>query len=206
MFSIRNPVSSFLTPASVLPFLVIVAGAAPCFEAAEAAAISHGRVGLHGMVVFGNGSKYFIEHIPMLHPPHDYQVVAEVRFFVRGQSVRENFSNATFTLKPSANFSLDEFISGELIGFKGSIYSGSFEQDGKVLSGLENVEVEVVAVLFTRQLPGESNVPFFEVDDGENTYRTNAITPRRSDQRIENRRTGEELWCVLAPEFFQFCP
>jgi hypothetical protein len=206
MLFIQNSVSSFIYSAFVLSFLVIVGGASVSSHAANARDASHGRVGLHGMVVFGNGSKYFIEHIPMFHPPHDYQVVAEVRLSTRGQSVRENFSNASFTLKPNANFSLDEFISGELTGFKGSIYSGSFEQDGKVLSGLENVEVEVAAILFARQLPAESNVPFFEVEDGENTYRTNAITPRRSDQRIENRRTGEELWCVLAPEFFELCP
>lgn len=36
-----------------------------------------GRSGLHGMVIFGHGP-YFIEHIPMLQSPHDFQIVAEV--------------------------------------------------------------------------------------------------------------------------------
>ncbi|MBK7961293.1 MAG: hypothetical protein IPK04_08855 [Bdellovibrionales bacterium] len=36
-----------------------------------------GRKGLHGMVLFGS-DPYFLEHIPMLTPPHDFQIITEI--------------------------------------------------------------------------------------------------------------------------------
>lgn len=49
-----------------------------------------GRSGLHGMVVFGKGT-YFIEHIPMLHPPHDFRSSQALR----SQTNQDKFENQT---------------------------------------------------------------------------------------------------------------
>ena len=73
-----------------------------------------GRRALHGMVLFGAGP-YFLEHIPMLSPPHDFQIIAQVNLTGKnGKPLKGDFSSATFTLKPAADFSLNDYVAGKI--------------------------------------------------------------------------------------------
>lgn len=165
-----------------------------------------GRPALHGMVLYGSEGSYFLDHIPMNHAPHDFQVVAQVKLKDKtGSAISGDFSNAAFTLKPATNFSLNDYVAGRLKKFKGTIHSGSFEQGGPVVKGLDAVEVEVELLKLARQIPAESTAPVVEVSSQIDAFELNVITPARSFQSIKNKRTGKELWCVKGPNFFEFC-
>jgi hypothetical protein len=165
-----------------------------------------GRKSLHGMVLVGAGP-YFLEHIPMLSAPHDFQIIAEVTLKdAKGKEVKRDFSKKGFTLKPGSNFGLNDYLAGRLKSFTGSVHEGSFEQGGKVLKGLEAVQVEVVALKHARQLPAASSEESFFYNDGASEFISNVITDQRNVQAITNKTTGARLWCVTGPDFFDPCP
>ncbi|MBC7467591.1 MAG: hypothetical protein H7256_16490 [Bdellovibrio sp.] len=165
-----------------------------------------GRVSVHGMVIFGSGP-YFIEHIPMLHAPHDFQIVASVEILDKtGKLLTPDFSNQGFTFEPSANFSLDDFMAGKITHIEGSIHEGSFEQGGKIIPGFESIVIAVTKMNLVRQLPSEGAQTFFEVSDLKYTYQTNIITPKNSVQNLENKTLHKNLWCVVGPDFYDPCP
>jgi hypothetical protein len=165
-----------------------------------------GRKALHGMVVFGSGP-YFLEHIPMLTPPHDFQIITEVVLKNKnGSLINQNFSNKGFTLKPSSSFSLNDYVAGRLQVFTGSIFQGSFEQNGRMVPSLDEVTVQVKSYKVIRQLPGSStSETLIQLSDGKSTFESNVIRPQQNFQMIRNVKTGEVLWCVKAPDFFESC-
>lgn len=165
-----------------------------------------GRKSLHGMVIFGNGS-YFIEHIPMLHPPHDFQIIASVKIHdINGNTLKPNLANEGFTLKPNNQFSLNDFLAGKIKRFSAEIYQGSFEQSGSILNGYEKVEIAIQKIELARQLPDESNQNFFEaIDSSGNIFKSSIITPKNNVQQILNKTTSKQLWCVVGPDFFEPC-
>lgn len=164
-----------------------------------------GRRALHGMVLFGAGP-YFLEHIPMLTPPHDFQIITEVTLKNKnGVAVKLDLSRQGFTLKPSSTFSLNDYVAGRLKNFTASIHRGSFEQGGQVVSGLEAVMVEIQSYRIIRQLPGQSQEKWIQLNDGKNLFESNVIRPNQNVQLIRNASTGEILWCVKGPDFFDPC-
>jgi hypothetical protein len=164
-----------------------------------------GRMAMHGMVVFGAGP-YFLEHIPMLSPPHDWQIIAEVSFTdAKGKPVVADFSNAGFTFNPSASFSLNDYVSGSVHEFTGTIFKGSFEKGGTAVDGLDGVLVAVKELKLVRQLPSAATQKTFTVIDAKNHYETNVIRTDDNVQRIRNTTTNTTLWCVVAPDFFEPC-
>lgn len=166
-----------------------------------------GRSGLHGMVVFGKGT-YFIEHIPMLHPPHDFQILASITIKNKsGQILKPDLSKKSFTLKPKINFSLNDLIQGPLKQFEAELYEGSFEQNGKIVTGYEDLLIKIESIPLARQLPDTAKDTFFEITDySGNIFRTEIITPQNNIQLIKNMNTHKTLWCVVGPDFFEFCP
>lgn len=187
-------------------FLLILSLIAGQVLACPVALKPGGRSGLHGMVIFGKGS-YFIEHIPMLHPPHDFQIVASIVIRdTSGNILSPDLSGDGFTLKPSGHFSLNDLVNGQIKTFSGEIYQGSFEQSGKVMPGFEKINIEITKLELVRQLPDEAKQAFFQVaDSSSNIYRTNIITPKSNRQLIENKTLSKELWCVVGPDFFEPC-
>lgn len=164
-----------------------------------------GRRALHGMVVFGEGP-YFLEHIPMLTPPHDFQIIAEVILLKNGIMLQSDFSHQGYTFKPDSSFSLNDYVAGRLKSFSGSIFQGSFEQNGSLISGLENITVEIKSYKLIRQLPGTETVEStIQISDGKNSFESNLISPLQNFQLIRNINTGKVLWCVKAPDFFDSC-
>lgn len=166
---------------------------------------SGGRTALHGMVLFGTGP-YFLEHIPMLTPPHDFQIIVEVSLKDKnGKPVTHDFSNQGFTLKPGTTFSLNDYVAGRLRKFPGSIFSGSFEQDGQLITDLQDVVVEITEYKVIRQLPSPSEEQKFLLNDGRTSFESNVIRPDQNIQQIRNISTGQVLWCVEGPDFFNPC-
>jgi hypothetical protein len=175
------------------------------FGEAQTSLTPGGRFSLHGMVLYGAGP-YFLDHIPMLMAPHDYQVIAEVTLSdASGRPLSKDFSNGTFTLRPNSKFSLNDYVDGRLKTFTGAVFDGGFEQGGQIIRGLENVRVEVKEVKLARQLPGSSRQEVVEVSDGANIYQANVIVPERNVQMIK-RKNGPTLWCVVGPDFSEPCP
>src|SRR5678816_2230731 len=82
--------------------------------AATESASSLGRVGSHGMVVFGTPSQAYLSHIPMFSAPHDVQLVAVGAFTsLNGSPLPESFSESLFTFLPD-RISLDALRLGSL--------------------------------------------------------------------------------------------
>jgi hypothetical protein len=165
-----------------------------------------GRRALHGMVLFGSGP-YFLEHIPMLTPPHDFQILTEVVLKDKnGTKLKFNFSNEGFTLKPTSHFSLNDYIAGKLQKFNGSIFKGNFETNGQLMRGFENITVEVKSNRFVSQLPrGPSRVQDLIFSDGKNTFKLNFIRNDSNFQSISNIEARKVLWCVKGPDFIDPC-
>ncbi len=165
-----------------------------------------GRRALHGMVLFGSGP-YFLEHIPMLTPPHDFQIVTEVVLKDKnGKKLKFDFSNEGFTLKPISHFSLNDYIAGRFQKFSGAIYKGNFETTGQIIRGFENITVEMKSNLFVSQLPnGPSRVQTLHFSDGKNTFETNFIKKDSNFQSIRNVELQKDIWCVKGPDFIDPC-
>lgn len=164
-----------------------------------------GRKSLHGMVLFGNGP-YFVDHIPMLSAPHDFQIVSEVTLTTSaGEPVAADFSKGQFTVKPAENFSLNDYLAGRYTKFPGSIHAGNFETGADEIPGLERVVFEVKRRVLRRQLPAASAESELSVQDRSNHYVINVITPNRNFQRVINASIGKNLWCAKGPQFVDPC-
>lgn len=186
-------------------FLLLGALASPALAQEHRHEAPGGRIGLHGMVLVGAGP-YFMEHIPMLMPPHDFQIISEVKLMDgNGQEVKRDFSQGTFTLRPDRAFSLNNYITSTLRTFQGAIFEGGFEQGGRILPGLENVKVVLVEHKLLRSLPAQVSEKTFRFSDGKNDFSSNFIRPEESIQRIENLTIHKNLWCVKGPDFFEPC-
>lgn len=109
-----------------------------------------GRVGVHGMVVFGGAdSGLYMSHIPMFHPPHDMQATFRVSL---DPPTSQGFRDGLYTFQPE-RFSLDDLLLGNLTTMKGTLYRGSFEGDG---IPLHDVSVKVERVLGYHTLTADS--------------------------------------------------
>lgn len=146
-----------------------------------------GRVGLHGMVLFGRAT-YFLEHIPTFSPPHDVQLVMRVSLATaEGAPIAQDFSDQGYSIRPTTQFSLDDLSLGKRVAFAGNIHRGNFEQGGPVL--LANVKITIEQVLIARNLPNTDPIAaddqeYFIVGDGDDAYATNFIRDARGFQQI----------------------
>jgi len=101
-----------------------------------------GRVGLHGMVVFGDSDTgLYMSHIPMFNLPHDVQVVFAVDFPAK----RKSFADRNYTFKPRP-FSLDDAILGNLKLIKGVLFAGNFEAGGEPIDDTLSVTIRGIAI------------------------------------------------------------
>jgi hypothetical protein len=114
-----------------------------------ATSTEHGYV--HGMLVFGERTTYF-SHLPLFHPPHDYQIVLAVDLAGDAAARRVADQGATgerlYTFAP-APFVLDR--AGEP-GFeiRGDLVHGHFERGGTPL--VTGVTATVARVVHFRRL------------------------------------------------------
>jgi hypothetical protein len=107
-----------------------------------------GRMGVHGMVVFGSPSSgLYMSHIPMYMAPHDVQAYLKVTF-----PTTRSFQDGLYTFEPK-RFSLDDLLLGRRNRMDGTLYQGSFEGNGKPLG---SVTVKVETVLSANQLKSDT--------------------------------------------------
>ena len=163
-----------------------------------------GRSGLHGMVLYGSEGQYAFDHIPMVHAPHDLQILTKVRLLnADKQPIHQDYASHAYTFKPSSNFSLNDYANGSLQQFSGAIYFGNFEQGGKLIA--DNVQVIVESIVLARKIPGATQKQSQMLEIGNNAFEVNLISPENNFQFVKNTKTGQTLWCVKGPDFFENC-
>jgi hypothetical protein len=107
---------------------------------------------VHGMVIFG-AEKIYAYHLPMFHPPHNYQVMLELQLdtemvmnLKRDRQLHPE--HTTYTIEPEV-FVLPEMIQSPR-PFKANIYRGHFERGGVKL--FTDVTVNISQVLYFNSL------------------------------------------------------
>jgi len=119
-------------------------------------------VGLHGMLLFGEG-KIYLSHLPMFDPPHNFQVFLRVTLSSEGTEPRSAYlKDRAATGTKLYTFVPEEFPMLGLVGdssrpppvtsFKGSIFRGHFERGGTQL--LAGVTASVDEVVYLEELDG----------------------------------------------------
>ena len=111
----------------------------------------------HGMAMFGQ-EKVYISHLPMLHSPHDYQVLIEVSLGFRTPGAIEYNNNQTgqtdgsklYSIAPKNNFDLTDLINGGITFFQADLYEGHFEKPGAKLKG--NIGIYVKEIIYTKKI------------------------------------------------------
>jgi len=107
---------------------------------------------VHGMLLLG-GDKIYVSHLPMFHPPHDYQAILEValqpeakRLFLADQAAHPE--QRIYTLVP------ERFVLPEMVQhprpFKATLVRGHFERGGTDI--LSNTQVTIQRVIYFAKL------------------------------------------------------
>jgi hypothetical protein len=145
------------------------------------------------MVVFGSGSKLLMSHIPMFQPPHDFQLLFEVKL-PPGTGPAPKFGDELYTFKPDP-FDLLALRDGRLTSFKGTLYKGNFEAGGTPVQ--RNVTVTVREVARATQLKNAPALPSLEYlvfGTAKDAYLVHPITrPPDFDQVLKVKLAGSGL-------------
>jgi hypothetical protein len=144
-----------------------------------------GRMGGHGMIVFGDASGTWMSHIPMFHTPHDAQVILQVALSGDGLNPPD-MSDANFTFAPD-DFSLNDLVSGRIASFTGALFRGNFEQGGVEIA--KQVKVKVVSVLLAKVLQERAGMA-----DGGDFFLIAGMFPK-SVSKASSRRT-QIAWAI----------
>ena len=119
-------------------------------------------VGIHGMLLFGEG-KLYLSHLPMFDPPHNFQALLRVTLSGEGTDPRSAYlKDRAATGAKLYTFVPEEFPMSGLVGdsaqpppvtsFKGFIFHGHFERGGTRL--LAGVTASVDEVVYLEELDG----------------------------------------------------
>jgi hypothetical protein len=111
---------------------------------------ANGRIGSHGMVLFGDKSgRAYLSHIPVFGPPHDVQLLLEIELITPAANLPATFSDRPYTFLPD-RLSLDALRLGTLRSITGKVFLGNFEQGGtQVATG---VKANVTKVIHQHEL------------------------------------------------------
>lgn len=149
---------------------------------------AHGRMGVHGMVMFGEKS-LFLSHIPMFHAPHDQQLIVEAAVDPGSTGVPASFSDGLYTFAPQP-FSLDDLRTGALKQIRGDIHAGNFEDGGRKIAG--GVALSIVRVVFARGLhdadPQPARLGYLALGSGDDAYVIHRIAGAPSFDQLARAR------------------
>lgn len=147
------------------------------------ALVPGGRPGEHGMVLFGDGGKLYLSHIPMFRRPHDYQAVFAVA--VKSGTLPADTGSRLYTFLPDA-CSLDDLLRGQLKSLRGQLYQGSFERsDGRLLGPATFAITRVLLWRqLTAQLAAQPALSYFAFPAGQRVFLVHPIGPAPSFDQI----------------------
>ncbi|MBX3225678.1 MAG: hypothetical protein KIT84_31130 [Labilithrix sp.] len=151
------------------------------------------HVGVHGMTLFGNSEKLYLEHIPLYSAPHNKQVLVEVAI-VSGVPAEalNTFSTNNFTLRPSA-FSLYDLGAGTLQTVRGTIYFGNFESGGRPV--YSNVTFSVKRSILNRPMgpttPASPTLDYVAVGTPSSAYLVHVIDKSPSFDHVVSVKLPE---------------
>lgn len=148
--------------------------------------------GEHGMVLFGDQDGLYASHLPMLHAPHDYQVllrlhVADARL---DAALRQRLAGkpVLWTIAPEA-FELQRLAprsAHPLTQFKADLVLGHFEQKGHTEYAAATLVVE--QVLLFRQLATEAknnaSASYMQIGGGAQRFLVKRIDSRPDFEHI----------------------
>lgn len=127
--------------------------------------MGHDHPAVHGMLLVGE-ARAFLSHLPMFHPPHDYQVLLEVELYADGGDPfgayvqdRRECAEPIYTWVPEP-FKLSGLVAEPTAAFSmsGTIVRGHFERGGIAISSA-NVQARVTRVLYARQFTANASDP-----------------------------------------------
>jgi len=111
----------------------------------------------HGMFALGSKSTYLV-HMPMLHKPHNFQLILEVHLscqkiqVVLCQEMQKYIelskTNQLITLLPEP-LDTDSFFNDKVTSFTADLFQGHFEKQGKKLG---KVKVNVLKTIWKQQI------------------------------------------------------
>jgi hypothetical protein len=111
----------------------------------------------HGMFVVGEKTTYLV-HMPMLHKPHDFQLILDVRLkCLRVQVMlceemqkyaQLSKSNELVTLLPEP-LNTEDLVNSKIKSFQASLYQGHFEKEGLLIG---TVKVEILNTVWHHQI------------------------------------------------------
>jgi len=162
--------------------LLLAAAMLPLISA-HAAGVTYGT---HGMALFGGREGLYASHLPMFHPPHDFQVLLRVRLADAKLDAelrrRLDGRTALWTIDPE-KFELDRLAPGAaapLRAFRATLVQGHFEQGGK--PQYKDVGVVVDEVLLFRRLAPQTlenaSARYLQVGAGRQRFLVKTIDSR----------------------------
>lgn len=114
---------------------------------------------VHGMLLFGS-NKVYVSHLPMFHPPHDYQLIAEITLPADAaatyrRSLAAHPEETVYTLVPE-RLALPDLVAHPR-PFRADLYRGHFERGGSVIAA--SVTVNLARVLVWRKFVPSAEKP-----------------------------------------------
>jgi hypothetical protein len=119
------------------------------------------RPQIHGMLMVGEKTIYFV-HLPMFDPPvHSYQVIMEGTLTREAHAAyldaRKRTGSEFYTLGPSERFALPDLVSSDPAhpprrSFHGTAFVGVFDMGGQKIGTLQDIEVKVANVVYFQKL------------------------------------------------------
>lgn len=154
--------------------------------------------GEHGMALFGGRDGLYASHLPMFHPPHDYQVLLRVHVAdpAVDASLRRRLDGkpALWTIAPE-QFELDRLAPGAdapLRQFQADLVLGHFEQGGR--PQYRSATVVVDQVLLYRQLSGapqaSPTATYLQIGAGRQRFLVKRIDSRPDYDHIVSYRAA----------------
>ena len=131
-------------------------------EVKELPPIDPAYMGIHGMVLFTQGSSVYASHMPLYHKPHDVQLLYKLdnNDLAVLQTIRDG---DLITIKPKP-FNLQRLMRGEKMVINVDLYAGHFERDGMLV--YENIPLTFEQLLYVRtfgDIEPSSNKQAYEV-------------------------------------------
>ena len=119
--------------------------------------------GTHNMMLVGEKAVY-LSHLPMFHPPHQFQVILEAAFEKGGKRLSGSYLTdriqhakvKMYTVEPTEVFVLPRMWAAEgprRAEFVGTVFRGHLERGGEPINGLVGIDVKVKRVVYARELP-----------------------------------------------------